>query len=260
MSEITIRCPFCGVSLSGDSDFLGEEVGCPDCGNNFIAKAFTGYFEESESVPHSSNDSVFTDTERGVKRPAAFRHQGSVERGAKRPAALRRQAGKSASFSGSMAPSSPAMRPVPVRRRKKSFDLLIASRASGPRIFELNPWFWIFFSIGVLLFSAGIFNVLYAPGYDGEFKDWGGALIYQPNPKRKGDALVSDSAYVAAKNTVVICEGLKHINRNISNIGTHYLGMHEMVVGFAMIFGSGFFFFCALISFLYSARLPAEKE
>ena len=67
------------------------------------------------------------------------------------------------------------------------------------------------------------------------------------------------SALVAAKNTVVICEGLKHINRNISNIGTHYQGTHEMIVGFALMFGSGFFFFCALISFLYSARLPAKE-
>ena len=294
MSEITVMCPHCGAALTGDSDFLGEEVGCPDCGNDFVAENFSEFFEGSESAPageesisarlkkfrldpsllkkggsksfledddfepQPSNDSVFTDTERGVKRPAAYRYQNSTNPGARRPAVSRRQSGKAASSSGTAAPASPAKRPVPVSRKKKSFDLLIA-REGGSRIFRLDPWFWIFFSLGTLLLGAGVFNVLYAPGYEGEFKDWGGSVIYQPNSGRRGEALIGESALVAAKNTVVICEGLKHINRNISNIGTHYQGMHEMIVGFTLMFGSGFFFFCALISFLYSARLPAKE-
>ena len=301
MSEITIMCPYCGAALSGDSDFLGEEVGCPDCGNKFVAEAVTDFHEESVAAPageesvsaslkrfrldpevfkkippaesfeaqQDPNDSVFTDTERGVKRPAAFRRQ-SPHNHPGYPAAAHRTIKTApprrhtekfvrASDDDEAASASPARKTVPAGgRKKKPLDQLLAGK-SGTRVFELNPWFWIFFSIGVIMFSIGVFNVLNASEYDGEFKDWGGTRVYQPNSSRNGDISLGDPAFAAAKNTVVLCEGLKCINRNFGNIGSHYQGLQEMFIGFTLIFGSGFFFFCALISFLYSARLP-EKE
>lgn len=305
MPEITIMCPYCGTSLSGDSSFLGDEVGCPDCGNKFIAEAASGSCEGpgpasagEESVSASlkkfkfdpetlkniraapaaepfeaeqdPNDSVFTDTERGVKRPAAFRRQSPHDPGPSaaahrtiRPAPTRRRMEKfaGASAEDEAAPAAfPARKTVPAGGRKnKPLDQILAGK-SGSRVFELTAWFWIFFSIGVVMFSIGVFNVLNASEYDVEFRDWGGTRIYQPNSSRKGDISLGDPAFAAAKNTVVLCEGLKCINRNFGNIGSHYQGLQQMFLGFTLVFGSGFFFFCSLITFLYSARLPEAKE
>lgn len=172
-----------------------------------------------------------------------------------RPSAPRRQPEKSARFSGGSTPAGKSVSTV--GRKQKSFDQLLGL-ANAPRVFKLTSWFWIFFCFGAILFSIGVSYVLNASEYDGEFKDWGGTRIYQSNPSRKGDPS-SDPSFAAAKNTAVICEGLKYINRNFSNVGSHYQGLHEMFIGFTLIFGSGFFFFCALIAFLYSARMPAKE-
>lgn len=127
-------------------------------------------------------------------------------------------------------------------------------------MFKLNTAFWTFFSLGVIIFSLGVFIVFDASGYDGAYKDWGGSGIRVPDLKGKKEIPVGESSYAAARNTVVLSEGLKYINRNIANVGDHYQGLHEMFVGFMLILGSGFFFFCALIAFLYSAKLPEEKS
>lgn len=258
MSDVTIRCPYCGTSLTGDSAYLGQEVGCPDCGKDFIASTGAGPSGgpgpvSAESRPASSGrpssrDSVFTRTELAViKSPMP-----------------RRQPVKSAGFSGDGGggdPASPAKKTVPLASRKKrSFDQRFG--LGTPRVFTLTSWFWTFFFIGVLVFSLGVFSIFDASGYDGSYRDWGSSAV-SSDVKKKWDASVGETSYAAAKNTAALCEGVKCINRNIGNIGSHYQGLHEMFLGFTLIFGSGFFFFCALISFLYSAKLPAvpsEKE
>lgn len=156
MSEVTVMCPYCEASLTGDSDFLGEEVGCPDCGNSFIARISPGSYGESEPGAESvsaslkrfrfnpeafknigamsaaesykeqqdPNDSVFTDTERGVKRPAAYRRQNPHKSGfpapenrTSRPAAYRRQAESFARPSHAAASVPPAKRSIPATGR-----------------------------------------------------------------------------------------------------------------------------------------------
>jgi len=174
----------------------------------------------------------------------------------------RRQPSKSAGPSGEGDPASPAKKTVPLAsRKKKSFDQRFG--LGTPRVFTLTSWFWTFFFLGVLVFSLGVFSIFDASGYDGLYRDWGSAIVRGSDMKKKWDASVGESSYAAAKNTAALCEGVKCINRNIGNIGSHYQGLHEMFLGFTLIFGSGFFFFCALISFLYSAKLPAgpsEKD
>lgn len=250
MSEVTISCPRCGTSLTGDSVYLGQEVGCPDCGHKFVAA--TGHSARPGSVSAESRsfssrrrgsyDSVFTRTELAViESPIP-----------------RRQPSKSVKSSDGGASASPAKRSVPGGGRKKSFDQRFGLGAL--HVFKLTTAFWTFFFLGVLVFSLGVFCIFDASGFDGDYRDWGRAGGRGTEPAKKWDVSVSESSSVTAKNTAVLCEGLRFINRNVCNIGSHYHGLHEMFIGFMLIFGSGFFFFCALISFLYSAKLPAVSS
>ena len=285
VSEVTIRCPHCDAALSGDSTFLGQEVGCPDCGNDFIAETDAGHAGGADFAPSESRSSGRRDFKfdpaafkRGGAKPAenTFPEQGQ---GAASPASRRREANdsvftktelnifksviprqqpsKSAGSSGSGVPAS-VKKTVPLAgRKKKSFDHRFGLET--PRIFTLTSWFWTFFFLGVLVFSLGVFTIFDASGYDGTYKNWGNAGIRRSDMKKKWEASAAESSYATAKNTAALCEGMECINQNIGNIGSHYQGLHEMFIGFTLIFGSGFFFFCALISFLYSATLPAAS-